>query len=131
MQANLQKLDYGNQDPGTVVDMFWLKGPLKISAFEQTVFLDKLAQDQLPFPKSAMAAVRDITRQPDAADLHAKTGWGPGPVDNIDLAWWVGWVVKEGKVYTFALNVDIPDGAVDKRVALGKAALTTFGLLAE
>ena len=131
MQSNLQKLNYGNMDPGTAVDTFWLKGPLKISAFEQTAFLDQLAQDQLPFPKSAMAAVRDITRQPGAADLHAKPGWGPGPDSNIDLGWWVGWVVKEGKVYTFALNVDIPDGAVDKRVALGKAALTTFGLLAE
>jgi beta-lactamase class D/glyoxylase-like metal-dependent hydrolase (beta-lactamase superfamily II) len=131
MQANLQKLNYGNMEAGAAVDTFWLKGPLKISAFEQTVFLDKLAQDQLPLPKSAMAAVRDITRQPGAAGLHAKTGWGPGPAGNIDLGWWVGWVVKDDKVYSFALNVDIPDGSPDKRVALGKAALTSFGLLAE
>jgi beta-lactamase class D len=131
MQDNLRKLNYGNMDPGAVVDTFWLKGPLKISAVEQTVFLEQLAQDQLPFPKTAMAAVRDITRQPGAADLHAKTGWCAGPSDKIDLGWWVGWVTKDGKLYSFALNIDMPDGAVDQRVALGKAALASMGLLPE
>ena len=97
MKENLQKLNYGNMDPGTVVDMFWLRGPLKISAIEQTAFLEKLAEDKLPFPKSAMAAVRDITRQPGAADLHAKTGMGDGRAENVGLGWWVGWVVKDGK----------------------------------
>ncbi len=131
MQASLTKLNYGNMDPGTEVDTFWLKGPLKISAVEQTAFLEQLAQDQLPFPKEAMAAVRAITRQPGTADLHAKTGWGGGPDKNVDLGWWVGWVNKDGKLYTFALNIDIPDGAVDKRVSLGKAALASMGLLQE
>lgn len=131
MRAALQKLDYGNMDPGTQVDTFWLRGPLKISAVEQTVFLEKLAQDQLPFSKSAMAAVRDITRQDSAAELHAKTGWGPGPNENVSTGWWVGWVVKEGKLYSFALNVDIPEEGADKRVALGKAALRSLGLLPE
>ena len=129
MQENLQKLHYGNMDPGTVVDMFWLRGPLKISAIEQTAFLEKLAQDQLPFPKSAMAAVRDITRQEGAADLHAKTGMGNGRSKDVDLGWWVGWVVKEGKVYSFALNMEMPDGTLDKRVLLGKAALSLLGVL--
>lgn len=131
MRANVQKLDYGNMDIGTTVDTFWLTGPLKISALEQTVFLEKLAQDQLPFPKDAMAAVRDITRQPGAADLHAKTGWGSGPAKNVDLGWWVGWINKDGKLYSFALNIDIPDGAGDQRVVLGKETLRVLGLLQE
>lgn len=131
MQANLRKLNYGNMDPGATVDTFWLAGPLKISAVEQTTFLEKLAQDQLPLPKSAMAAVRDITRQPGADDLHAKTGWGRGPSPDVDLGWWVGWIVKEGKLYAFALNIDIPDGATDQRVSLGRAALASLGLLPE
>ena len=129
MRDNLQKLNYGNMDPGTVVDMFWLRGPLKISAVEQTAFLEKLAQDQLPFPKSAMAAVRDITRQEGPADLHAKTGMGNGRADDVDLGWWVGWVVKDGHIYSFALNMEVPDGTPDQRVSLGKAALETLGVL--
>ena len=130
MREGLRKLNYGNMDPGTVVDNFWLDGPLKISALEQTVFLDKLAQDQLPFPKSAMAAVREITREEGAAELHAKTGWGSTPKEPADIGWWVGWVRKDGKLYTFALNIDIPDDETGaKRVPLGKASLHALGLL--
>ncbi len=131
MRANVERLNYGNRDIGATVDTFWLKGPLKISALEQTAFLEQLAQDQLPFPKQAMAAVRDITRQPGNADLHAKTGWGSGPVENIDLGWWVGWINKDGKLYSFALNLDMPANAEDQRVAVGKEALRTMGLLQE
>jgi beta-lactamase class D len=132
MRTNVRRLDYGNGQIGETVDMFWLKGPLEISAVEQTVFLQRLAQDNLPFAKSAMAAVRDITRQEGSADLHAKTGFGGGPQKNVDIGWWVGWVVKEGRLYTFALNIDVPDGDSDiaaKRVPLAKAALQVLGLL--
>jgi beta-lactamase class D len=129
MRAGLRQLDYGNMDPGTVVDSFWLEGPLKISAYEQTVFLDKLVRDALPVPKAAMAAVREILRQEGDAELYAKTGWA-APQGSPDIGWWVGWVRKEGKVYTFALNLDIPDDAIGaKRVSLGKASLQALGLL--
>jgi beta-lactamase class D len=131
MRANVRRLNYGSMEIGTTVDTFWLTGPLKISALEQTVFLEKLARDHLPFPKEAMAAVRDITRQPGTADLHAKTGRGDGPSEHVDLGWWVGWINKDGKLYSFALNIDIPDGVADQRVALGKDALRTLGLLDE
>ncbi|MET0981406.1 MAG: penicillin-binding transpeptidase domain-containing protein, partial [Telluria sp.] len=63
MRGALRQFEYGNMDPGSTVDTFWLDGPLRISAVEQTVFLDKLAQDALPAPKAAMAAVRAIIRQ--------------------------------------------------------------------
>lgn len=124
MRDGLRQLEYGNMDPGGVVD-----GPLKISAVEQTRFLDKLAQDSLPVPKAAMAGVRAILRQEGEAVLHAKTGWGV-PESGPDIGWWVGWVHKDGKLYTFALNLDIPDDATGaKRVPLGKASLQALGLL--
>ena len=129
MREGLQKLNYGNMDPGSVVDTFWLDGPLKISALEQTVFLDKLAQDSLPLPKAAMAGVRAILRPEGSGDQSAKTGWG-SPGAGPDIGWWVGWVKKEGKLYTFALNLDIPDDATGaRRVPLGRASLQALGLL--
>lgn len=129
MREALRRLDYGNADPGTVVDTFWLDGPLRISAVEQTEFLDKLAQDQLPLPKPAMAAVREILRQDGSAELYAKTGWGVPPGE-AQIGWWVGWVRKEGKLYTFALNLEITDDAAGaRRVPLGKAGLQALGLL--
>lgn len=130
MREGLRRLDYGNMDPGTVVDTFWLEGPLTISALEQTRFLDKLVQDRLPLPQPAMEAVRAILRQEGGAELYAKTGWGVRPDTDADIGWWVGWVIKDGKAHTFALNLDIPDDATGaRRVPLGRAALQALGLL--
>lgn len=128
MRSELVRLKYGNMQAGAVVDRFWLDGPLEISAVEQAAFLTRLAQGQLPYPNVAMQAVRDITRQPGTAELHAKTGRGERP-GQADIGWWVGWLRKDGKLYAFALNVDLPEGAPDRRVALGKAALREMGLL--
>ena len=130
MREGLRQLDYGNMEAGEIIDTFWLEGPLKISALEQTRFLGRLAQGKLPFPKASMAAVREIVRQEDNANLYAKTGWYMPDDRNNQIGWWVGWVEKEGKVYAFALNVDITDDTIGaKRVPLGKAALQSLGLL--
>lgn len=130
MRDGLRKLDYGNMETGQSVDTFWLVGPLKISAVQQTRFLDKLAQDRLPFPKPAMAGVREIMRQEGEAELYAKTGWTGTEDQDVDIGWWVGFVKKDGKLYTFALNLDIRDDeAGAKRVPLGKASLRALGLL--
>lgn len=128
MRGALVRMNYGNMDTGKVVDRFWLDGPLEISAIEQTVFLARLAQGQLPFENVHMEAVRAIARQDGPAELYAKTGWGKRP-GQPDIGWWVGWVRKDGKLYTFALNSDIPEGAPDQRVALARAALQSLGLL--
>jgi len=128
MRGALVRMNYGNMDTGKVVDRFWLDGPLEISAIEQTVFLARLAQGQLPFENVHMEAVRAIARQDGPAELYAKTGWGKRP-GQPDIGWWVGWVRKDDKLYTFALNIDIPEGAPDQRVALARAALQSLGLL--
>jgi beta-lactamase class D len=132
MRKSVRKLEYGNGDVGDAVDSFWLKGPLKISAVEQTRFLDKLARGKLPFPAKAQSAVRDIARieTGDGWELFAKTGLGGGGDAGPEVGWWVGWVEKGGRVYTFALNIAIrgPDDK-DKRVPLGKAALKALVIL--
>jgi beta-lactamase class D len=130
MRKSMKKLGYGNGDVGTAVDTFWLKGPLQITAVEQTHFLYKLARGKLPFPAKAQAAVRDIARieTGDGWELFAKTGLG-GDVEP-GVGWWVGWVEKGGRVYAFALNIETrnPDDK-DKRVPLGKASLKALGII--
>ncbi len=61
MRANVSRLGYGNAEIGQVVDNFWLVGPLKISAMEQTRFLLRLAQGELPFPAPVQSTVRAMT----------------------------------------------------------------------
>ena len=113
MQANLNLLQYGNMEIGEHLDSFWLQGPLKISALEQVQLLTYLAQQKLPYDKSAQAQVATITvlEQNKNYTLHGKTGWA---TENIDtpVSWFVGWVEAKGNTYVFALNMDL-DNAND------------------
>lgn len=139
MQTWVRKLRYGNAEIGTVVDRFWLDGPLKISAIEQTEFLARLASGAVPGASPEhLAAVREIiVLEKVAADgcvLHGKTGWGAARATGTgsDIGWWVGWVERAGSpVATFALNIDMPNGLDDapRRVPLGKACLQALGVL--
>jgi beta-lactamase class D len=126
MKDSVRALGYGNQEIGTVVDRFWLDGPLKISAIEQTEFLAKLAQRKLPVAERATAAVEEITllERNERWSLHAKTGWQP------PIGWWVGWVKRGDRLATFALNMDIlKEADAPKRIVVGKACLKALGVI--
>lgn len=130
MQEGVLKLGYGNKNIGTQVDTFWLRGPLQISAVEQTQFLAKLAHEALPFPREHQEKTREIILLEKNADyaLYGKTGWENAP--NSGVGWWVGWVQKDNRIYAFALNIDIRNSSdVNKRVELGKESLKLLGVL--
>ncbi|MCC6698181.1 MAG: class D beta-lactamase [Candidatus Hydrogenedentes bacterium] len=130
MQENVSRLDYGNHEVGASVDTFWLKGPLEISAIEQTQFLGRLAQDKLSFPAIHQASVREIAKldEGDGWVLYGKTGWANFP--DSGNGWWVGWVQRDRQIYSFALNMDLRDASeAGKRVEMGKACLKALGVL--
>lgn len=130
MQKNINRVDYGNNEIGDVVDIFWLSGPLRISAIEQARFLAKLAKGELRFPAETQQAVRDIVRLEKGSSwvLYGKTGWEIK--SEIPIGWWVGWVVNDGNIYSFALNIDMPNQSdAAKRVEIGKDALRLFGII--
>jgi beta-lactamase class D len=130
MRDKVARMAYGNKQIGSTVDNFWLSGPLKISAVEQTQFLAKLSQDALPFPQEFQKRVREIALLDQGPNwrLYGKTGWENAPGKGV--GWWVGWVHKDGHVYAFALNMDIQKASdASKRVELGKASLKALGLI--
>lgn len=129
MRENLAEIPYGNAETGNEVDTFWLKGPLQISAVEQSEFLARLALGELPYPTAVQQSVREILQLEQGDDwiLYGKTGWTTTP--DPDIGWWVGWVVKDQGVFSFALNIDMPDKTdVAKRVELGRACLEALGI---
>ncbi|MDR1109220.1 MAG: class D beta-lactamase [Deltaproteobacteria bacterium] len=130
MRAELARLDYGNNETGASVDSFWLEGPLAISPVEQTRFLARLAQRTLALPETAQAQVREIVFMEQGAtwSLFAKTGTVARCSPNI--GWWVGWVEKEGKIYVFALNIELPQGnGAPDRISIGKQCLTALEII--
>lgn len=133
MQANINKLGYGNMEIGDAshIDSFWLEGPLKISAYEQVRLLNKLASGKLPFSAKAISQTIDICRQEKTADytLYGKTGWA---TDNIvqPVGWYVGWVDSSKGRYVFAVNLDINSGAeLYKREAVVREVLAAMDVL--
>ncbi|HPA20350.1 MAG TPA: class D beta-lactamase [Verrucomicrobiae bacterium] len=130
MRENVARIDYGNNEIGTTVNSFWLSGPLMISAVEQTRFLAKLAQGALPFPPGLQRSVREIVllERGPSWRLYGKTGWQNAPDQGV--GWWVGWVEKDGRIYAFALNLDIREPSdAGRRAELGKASLKALGVL--
>ena len=126
----LRRLGYGNTEIGTVVDRFWLDGPLAISARDQALWLSRLARAELPASAAHQRLVRDILRleQRDGYTLYGKTGWTTATEPG--LGWWVGWVERDDRLYCFALNLDMTrDADAPKRVATGRELLRRLDVL--
>lgn len=108
MRKYVRQVNYGNAEIGQVVDNFWLKGPLAISALEQIRFIDELNRNELPFSARSMELVREIVPREENRPpgvVFYKTGWVTNTQPGI--GWVVGWVRYDGRDYPFALNLDI------------------------
>lgn len=130
MRLNLARMNYGNQKVGTNLQNFWLHGPLKISAIEQTVFLARFANLALAYDKNQQKAVHEIIQLEKGQNwtLYGKSGWANA--SNPDIGWWVGWVEKNAAIYSFAINIDMPHPSyVEKRTSLGKSCLKQLKIL--
>ena len=132
MQWHLSALIYGNREFGSVLEAFWHDGPLQISAIEQVRFLSLLSRDALPFSREILSDVRELVlqEQGDGWRLYAISGFDQ--VTETGVGWWVGWVVRDEKLYTFALNLDVNSKSdVTQQAKLGRASLAAMGLLSQ
>lgn len=130
MREAIQRLHYGNEQIGSNVTSFWLKGPLAISAVEQTRFLSALAHQSLPFPRQVQQQVAEITTVDSGPgwSLHAKTGWQNAP--GAGVGWWVGWLRRGDRITPFALNIAMGGSAdAPRREQLGRRSLQLLGFL--
>ncbi|AYA67390.1 OXA-211 family carbapenem-hydrolyzing class D beta-lactamase [Acinetobacter sp. WCHA55] len=131
MQKEVQRIGYGNQQIGTVVDNFWLVGPLQITPVQEVLFVEKLANKKLAFKPEVQQAVQDmlLIEQKPNYKLYAKSGWGMDIEPQV--GWWTGWVEypDREKVY-FSLNMHMKTGIpASVREQLVKQSLTTLGLI--
>lgn len=131
MRAALERTGYGNGNLRAGLDRFWLEGGFRVTPAEQVTFLQRLADDALPFTPRAQATVRRVIEVERGDDwvLRGKTGMmRPGTPGAI--GWFVGWVERGERRWFVAVNIDLPDGAlVPKRIELARAALASAGAL--
>lgn len=111
MQHELKRIGYGNQQAGTQVDDFWLKGPLEITPTQQVEFVYALATQQLAFDPVIQQQVKQmlLVEQRGGTKLYAKSGWASAVTPQV--GWYVGWVEQaDGQITAFALNMRMQDG---------------------
>ena len=112
-QQYVDAFNYGNRDiSGAPIDMFWLEGNLRISAFQQIDFLTKLYRGELPASKQNQEIVREIMylETSELGTVRGKTGAvgiTAAPGTKATMGWLVGWLEHATKAYVFAMNIDV------------------------
>lgn len=107
MNALLSKLSFGTMNfNDSNLDTFWLMGESRINQFEQVAFLLNLYNRALPISNRTHDIVNRmmVIEKADTYQISGKTGWS---VDgDINNGWFVGYLIKNGKPYFFANNIE-------------------------
>lgn len=131
MQTMLRQFDYGNADISGGIDRFWLTGGLRISAVEQTDFLQRFYHGRLGASNGNTQAVKDALRleATEAYVLSGKTGWAGLGEEEPDVGWLVGFLERGDDVYFYALNIEIRTNAdAAERMRITREVLHHLGL---
>lgn len=133
MKSFLEKANYGNQDISGGIDQFWLSSSLKISPIDQVYFLKNLFEGKLPFKKSSIDVLRDISIEESTKNftLRGKTGTCRLKQGGFG-AWWIGAVTKKDNTpYYFAIYIEGEDfsGVNKDRKNIGRKLLKKNGVL--
>lgn len=109
MKFWLDKAQYGNADTSGGVDLFWLKGGLRVTPEQQIDFLKRLHDNKLPFTKRTVDIVKNIMITKDTLDyvVRAKTAWSDE--EKRIVGWYIGYVEKNNNVYYFANCIQSTD----------------------
>ena len=132
MQKFVTQFEYGNKDTSGGIDQFWRNSTLQISADEQVDFLRRFYAGKLNVSSRSTGIVKDIMLLEQTAAYKFSGKTGAAPIDNGGtLAWFVGYLEREGDVYFFALNMDGAnyEAIRDERINLTKRILTELGYL--
>lgn len=109
MNKHVLANNYGQMDiRAENLDMFWLEGKSKITAFEQVDFIEKLYNNELAFSQKTIDIVKEIMINEKGEDfvLRGKTGWAEMEAEQINMGWFVGYITTENGNYAFAMNVE-------------------------
>lgn len=109
MKFWLDKAQYGNADTSGGVDLFWLKGGLRVTPEQQIDFLKRLHDNKLPFANRAVDIVKNIMIAKDTLDyvVRAKAGWSDE--EKIIVGWYIGYIEKNDNVYYFTNCIQSTD----------------------
>ncbi|WP_306366914.1 penicillin binding protein transpeptidase domain-containing protein [Nocardiopsis sp. CC223A] len=127
----VDRFEYGDRDLGGREDDFWVRGPLGVSAVEQTEFLAGLAHGELPVEAVHQEALHAAASVEEGAGY---TLYGRAACDGDGdgaPGWWVGWVTDRDRTHAFALRLEAGEGGYGAGdcEALGRELLVALDVL--
>ncbi len=110
MQDWINKINYGDKNISSGIDIFWLpregKKSLLITPEQQALLIKELVNKKLSFSDKALNILKKVmlVKQTDKGTLFGKTGSGKNVNDipNNNIGWFVGYIVSEKGSYSFA-----------------------------
>ena len=112
IKSFLHTVQYGNQQTGSDMDLYWTDSSLKISPLEQVELLKKFNENEFHFSPDNISAVKKALQlsSSDAGNFFGKTG--TGRIDNRDVnGWFVGYVETSDNTYYFSVNIKADSNA--------------------
>ena len=126
----LQTINYGNQNTGTNLNLYWTDFSLKISPIEQVELLQNFYQNNFHFDRKNIQAVKNalLLSTTSSGSLYGKTG--TGRVNGKDVnGWFVGYIESDNNTYYFATNIQAPSNATGSQATeITEAILSDFGI---
>ena len=126
----LQTINYGNQNTGTNLNLYWTDFSLKISPIEQVELLQNFYQNNFYFDRKNIQAVKNalLLSTTSSGSLYGKTG--TGRVNGKDVnGWFVGYIESDNNTYYFATNIQAPSNATGSQATeITEAILSDFGI---
>ncbi|MBX7046958.1 MAG: class D beta-lactamase [Ignavibacteria bacterium] len=131
MRKFVDTLNYGSKDISEGVDMFWLKGKMRITAMEQLDLQRKIYENKIPFKQRSIDILKDIMINEKGADYILRLKTGTAVNDDSKVGWLVGYLTVKDNVYLFALNVDITedDWKFEERFSIMKNCFEEMGVV--
>lgn len=112
IKSFLHTIQYGNQQTGSDMDLYWTDSSLKISPLEQVELLKKFNENEFHFSPDNISAVKKALQlsSSDAGNFFGKTG--TGRIEGRDVnGWFVGYVETSDNTYYFSVNIKADSNA--------------------
>ena len=126
----LQTINYGNQNTGTNLNLYWTDFSLKISPIEQVELLQDFYQNNFHFDSKNIQAVKKalLLSTTSSGSLYGKTG--TGRVNGKDVnGWFIGYIETANNTYYFATNIQSSSGATGSQATeITKSVLFNLGI---
>lgn len=126
----LQTINYGNQNIGTNLNLYWTDFSLKISPIEQVELLQDFCQNEFHFAPQNIQAVKNalLLSTTSSGSLYGKTG--TGRVNDKDInGWFIGYIEKDNNIYYFTTNIQADSNATGNQATeITKAILSDLGI---